>query len=776
MALPVLQTAGAAGFVVQFRWALHHGFWSFPWRWAATAAAVFLVLSPLLVVPRLLSDPTRARYEAGLRCLPVLGLLPLAVFVWDPRNRAAIVVFVIALFLFLWRQSDRADARAGAVRWSLRALAAVALLYAAAAPVPVDGVTLHIAAPNGGDYFWASREPPPPDARWGPYGTYRSKPSGRDFSVPVDIPPVRDPGDTLRVGLGALAEQTELRRMSFDSSLLAWNFPLATLSGGELLDRGMVPVHTELTRHGGSVSVRPLGSRGSEVEIPRAAIVPALHDNGLRMWGFRGLWVLVMAVVLLAARLAASLDRRAWLWPWVGLRAALFRVPETASSTPRTHVRERIGWIAAGVALLLGLLFYRSGANILNPGLYVEDANFCFDYFYGGEKPLTDSFIKLNKYISLVYSLAWLAAFADVQWQPTLYVWSTLLVTLTAASLPSFSGLLRDRLTLLFAPAVLGLSGIVHVFLWVTLVYQMHVTVLALIVLLLFPPPETRIGAAVQALAIAYFTWAAPFSVVAVPLATLLLILRLYPGGRKIAMLIYAMVCAFLYYLTLQGGTTKPFALLSSPEMQEHFFVLLVEKVLLLDVFGPYTHGKFLAVVAFVAAITYRLRRDVLYLKVSVALWLTMLAGHAVYFMTDKYDPYLHLPHYLQVSLFCWWLYLVITVDRAVAGFSLPRPAALAAWSLVLAVVVYDNTTHPDKGAYPLHASIPEFLKTVKQYELQREELIARHETVYVWTPGMFAKQAVDDRDWSPHARIGSRAPDAKVTEVFIPLVMPAVR
>jgi hypothetical protein len=418
-------------------------------------------------------------------------------------------------------------------------------------------------------------------------------------------------------------------------------------------------------------------------------------------------------------------------------------------------------------------VFIRSAPNILHPGLYVEDASYGFKQFYGGERPLEHSFVKWNGYLSLVYTLAWLVAKADVLWQPTLYLWSTMIMALLAASLPSFSGLLRDRWSLLFAPTVLGLSGILHVFLWVTLVYQMYVTVLSLIVLLLFPPPETRAGAALQALGMTYFIWCAPFSVVAVPVALLLLVLRLYPGWQKAAMLVFAVACTLLYYLTTTGGTTQPFALLTSPEMREHYFVLLVEKVLLFDVFGPYSHGKLLALLAGVTAMTYLFRRDALYLKVSVALWFAMLTGHAVYFLSKKYDPWLHLPHYLQVSLYCWWLYLLITLDRVISVLRVPRHLAVGAWALVLTLVAYDNMLHPEKGAYPLHQSIPAFLKTVKEYEPQAEALRARNEAVHVWTPGMFGSQPVEDIDWSPLARIGSRAPDARVTEVFVPFGAP---
>lgn len=763
--ISLLVVAALAGLLIQFDWAIHHRFASLLWRWLSTTAVLFALASPLLLVGRVFPEGVRAEWNRALMLSPILGLLPLAIFVTEFRSRVCVVFFIAALFLFAFHVRAVSTRLKAALAATLGVLVVGALAILIFLPVPVDGLTVHLAGPRPHDFYSVkigARDDSPP-ARYS--GTYRSE-SDRPTAIPLSIPQVREAVDSLRLRLGERTAQSTLTDLSFDSSVLLLNFPLVKRPAVELAGAGIIEAKRGFSSDNGlGLTIPAVPGKRPEVTIDMARARALAFQDSTRAMVVRALWALVLAALLLGARYAAGLRADA-LRSRISATYRALTVPLFDSPISLTRYwRENALWLAGGVALLLVLLWLRTGDNFMHPGLYVEDATQNFNLFYGGETAFNRVFWMPNRYVAFgVYAYAWLVAKLDVLLLPTLYIVPAVLLATMASSMLAFSGLLRNRWSLLFAPTVLGLSGIVHIFLWITFIFQMHVATLILLVLLFYPPPATKIGTALLALALALLIWSGPFSVVTIPLAVLLLVLRLYPDRKKTFLLGFTLVCAFLYYLTARGGTTQPGAFFVNPDMWQHYVVLFVEKILLLDVFGPYAHWKVAVVVGLVAALFRRLRKDLFYVRISVALLLTMVVAHTVYFLTVKYKPFTHRTIYEQIPLFFWYVYLILSLDRLAASLRIATPVLVSLWMLVMGIVYYDNRMHPDKREYPLMTNIPSFLAMVKEQEARRDELKARNQVVTVTTDGFW-------RTWTPMrgpvARIGSSGPHAELVEEF---------
>lgn len=415
-------------------------------------------------------------------------------------------------------------------------------------------------------------------------------------------------------------------------------------------------------------------------------------------------------------------------------------------------VRERWPFLLGGLGLFLVLLILRSWENFLHPSLYVEDASHYFNRYYGGFRDLGFILQTPHGYVNILNNLvAWLVAEVDVRWQPALYQLYAVILAVVTSFVPALSGMFRSRWLLVIAPAVLGLSGMNHVFYYVTLTYQMYVVVVLLLCLMFLPGPRSAAGAVLACAVSGLLIWSGPYSVVAVPVA--LLSVLLYRGGHRNLVLGWIVVCALVYTQTARGLVR--FENLLEPPVVWTMVEILFEDVLFLGLLGDLSVWKAVLVVGGVGALVYRLRNERDYLKMAALFAAVVLCALTPLFLSVKFarypDPY---PCHTLISEFFWLAFLLYSVDRLVRVVDRRR---LAGWSTVGAftlLVTVDQVEHPRKGHFPVNPHIDEFVERIHRAEaLDLEE---RNLYVFLRADGDMQRAFV------PRVRVGSRRPDAE--------------
>ena len=112
----------------------------------------------------------------------------------------------------------------------------------------------------------------------------------------------------------------------------------------------------------------------------------------------------------------------------------------------------------------------------------MEDAGHYFNAYYGGKRYLSFILQHPNGYYNILNNfVAWLASKMDVRLQPLIYHLFSLSLGILVATCMAFTGLIRNRALLMITPLALGLSGMNHIFYYVSLTFQMYNVVILLL-------------------------------------------------------------------------------------------------------------------------------------------------------------------------------------------------------------------------------------------------------------------------------------------------------
>jgi len=407
-------------------------------------------------------------------------------------------------------------------------------------------------------------------------------------------------------------------------------------------------------------------------------------------------------------------------------------------------------WLIAGVILFIALNFLRSYDNLTHAGLYMEDTAHYFNFYYGGDKSLSEVIRKPHGYINFINNMyAWLVSKTDVRIQPTLYLILSILICSMAASSIVFSGLFTQRLTLLVAPTVLGLSGINVIAWYFILTYQMYTTVLLLLSLLFFPAPQSMSKLFGLALLMNILIWSGPYSVLLLPVGLLLILA--FKDARKNGLLVVLFISTFFYYLTVSGGTTSADNIFN-PATQVYIFKVLFEDIFFLGLLGSVTWIKVVVFFVFLGGIFYILRNDVTYIKLALIFLLLIVGALAPFFLSVKFLFYQSTrPCHILISIFFWFLFLLYSLDKIVHKIKMQLPIAFSLYIVLMGIVVIDNYQHPEKGSFPLMPHIPAYLDTIRYYENLGLEGANRYLILTAQGNGIFI----------PRVRVGSKRQDA---------------
>ena len=585
-------------------------------------------------------------------------------------------------------------------------------------------------------------------------GVFRAASDGpTEFRLNSPVSPLT--GRQLFVQMGRTYQAHHVSGLSYDAVLFYWHVPLVTYSGSKLT-QVMHPVAGRSvfsSQSDSEVSVKSIAPNGLayvQVDFSAADVLA-----GVPRWK-------ILAIKSLRLLKALIVSLAVYFLPWLLSRSkgfiddflALFTQPSAIESECRISRQNNRFWMIVGSVLLLLLAAVRSWANFTHPGLYVEDSLHYFNYYFGGHQPLADILRKPNQYIVLGTNfIAWLVARLDVEWQPYVYLGFSILFAWISASMIAFSGLFRNRYVILLAPALLGLVGFNHLYYWVTLTYQIFNAVILLLALMYFPTPETSLRKAGWIFFVTLLIWSGPYSVLALPLALLMLAFRMYPAKRYL--LFYVMVCVLFYYTTLNGGTTDIFALFRNDVRQVHFVSLLFEQVWFMGWFGALTVGKVVLWLCAMTGVFYTMRKDLDYLRVSLSFLMISVVNLAIYFMSSKYMTIDYWPNHIFISQYFWLVFILYTFDRATVRFHLGRR-----WSLVFlaffSVVIYaDNAANPEKRYKKIQTHIPYFLHTIKHYQQREAALTKQNKKLLIQAPAY-------NFVIGPTVVLGSKAADAR--------------
>lgn len=391
-----------------------------------------------------------------------------------------------------------------------------------------------------------------------------------------------------------------------------------------------------------------------------------------------------------------------------------FTSREQYSLDKNNFLQENWKILLASLVTFIGVVLWRSWPNYAAPNLFVEDTTHYFNYFYGNTRDFSSLFHNTNGYINILNNLLgmYVAKF-DVRLQPYMYAWiGTFFCTLVAMSL-SFSGIFKNKYIIFIAPFFLGLTGLNHVFYYVTLTYQIYILVILMLTLLFWEPVKNKFLNLLFFLLLSLLIWSGPFSVLAVPFAFCFILL--FKGKTKL--MLSLVVVTFLYLSTVNESTIWLHNILD-PNIRALWISLLVEKIFFLGLAGPSGNTKLLFAVCATLSIVAFFRKDFFYLKIALMIFMLINGALGALLLSKKIVLYQRvLPCYLVIAQFLWVFFILFTVDRVLAKSKRLYHGGAIACLVFITVIMYDNYHNPSKWTSPEMASLPIFLDTVYKAE-----------------------------------------------------------
>jgi len=413
--------------------------------------------------------------------------------------------------------------------------------------------------------------------------------------------------------------------------------------------------------------------------------------------------------------------------------------------------REHAGLLLFSMICFVAVVLFRSWPNYVTPGLYVEDNGHYFNHFYGNTRHFADILRSPNGYNQIFTNFtAYLVAFLDVRIQPTVYLWlATVIAVITCMVVPA-SGLLKNKYIIFIAPFLLGLSGLNHLFYFITLTYQIYVLVIFLVSMLFWRVRDNIIANFCLFMVLSLFIWSGPYSVLVVPFSFWFI---LFFRG-KTWLLLGLCVVTILYTMAVSEHMII-FRNLFKVEIWRIWISLLVDKVFFFGLKGALGPKKVAITILFFATILAVFRKDTFYLKIIFLLLVLINGTLFALLLSKKFLLALRvLPCYLVIAQYFWLVLLLFTIDRFLSLHKYFYHGGILACALVVAFIVYDNGKEPSKGMVDTMPSLAAYLQMVHALEQQQETLIQENKRVIVSLGG---------KPFRPTVAIGAKpGPDVK--------------
>ena len=403
-------------------------------------------------------------------------------------------------------------------------------------------------------------------------------------------------------------------------------------------------------------------------------------------------------------------------------------------------------WLFAGCLLLLIANLVRSWPVFTHPGFYVEDAAL-FSRYYGNGLPVTDIWAYLfgQPYKMVVTNfLAWCIGHLDVRVHLQVYLWTGFAWGTTAACCFFFTGLIRSRSVLLLGPLLIGLSGMNHIFYYNTLIFVMYSCLAVLLILFFFPAPKSIFNALPLFVLCLFLPWAGPYSAVAVPISLFMLLLFWQDLNRtKRFLLLTSGLSAFLYYLTVQGGTSTIMRLKRVSVIQTYLDSIL-DRIFYFDLFGYVPPWFWIPILLIIGGSFLLFRKDTVFIKNSLLMLATIFGSFTLFYLSSKYPVYIRpKPCHMFLSAFFWCVYLLYLVDHLFQRYGEQKIPVTIFLVLLCTVIFFDNKKHKDKNTVSpltgtdtyiaaIHAMEQQHLKKKNQYVILRHQT-SQHHVMHPW-------------------------------------------
>jgi hypothetical protein len=376
--------------------------------------------------------------------------------------------------------------------------------------------------------------------------------------------------------------------------------------------------------------------------------------------------------------------------------------------------------IVFSIAIFVMILFLRSWENLINLGLYVEDTTHYFNRYYGGQEPFITILQRPNGYYAILNNIvAWFSAKLPVTWQPYAYqLYSLFLSVLTSVCL-LFSNLFLAPITILIMPLVLGFSGMNHINYYIVLTFQMYVGIILLICIMFLKTPQTGLGFTAMILACILLIWSGPYSVIAVPVAYLFLVL--FNERKKNALMVWIILSTFSYTSTAQSliqlSNVFDLTILSK------IVTIFIEKVLFLDLLQSINPSLVLLLTIALVSCIWFLRKEPGYIRYTIIFWSVITLALTPLFFSIKLlsypDPY---PVHFFISQFFWLAWLLFTSDTIIRKKTAHRIFTVLFPAFFIFIVLIDNIQHQYNRHYQPMRDLPAFLSAVSDAEKLRLE------------------------------------------------------
>ena len=386
-----------------------------------------------------------------------------------------------------------------------------------------------------------------------------------------------------------------------------------------------------------------------------------------------------------------------------------------------TYVLPAEGVVATRSTIILGLIIFagivllRSWDNFSQPGLYAEDSIHYFNYYYGNVRAFTDILQHPNGYYNLFNNLvAYTTAKADVGLAPLIYQSVCIVLSFLTIAAFSFSGLVTNRYLLFISPLLLGLSGLNHLYYYISLTFQMYVVVLLLLILMLRRIKSSAPVEVLLFILMSFLIWSGPYSVLAVPLALAFIVFFRDRTTTCVGLLLVTVA----YTLSVTKSTIM-LENIFKPEILRLWGSTLVTDVFFMGFKDSVNIEKLILIAVTFITVFIILRRDRLFLKTATLLLIIIVASFAPLFLSKKILLYQKiLTCHLLIAQFFWLALILFTADRMLARWPAKQHLLGGVFVLLAAFFIFaDNTRHPDKWQAKVQEAMPRFLQKVKEAE-----------------------------------------------------------
>jgi hypothetical protein len=279
--------------------------------------------------------------------------------------------------------------------------------------------------------------------------------------------------------------------------------------------------------------------------------------------------------------------------------------------------------------------------------------------------------------------------------------------------------------------------------------------ILILLVLIFLPAPKSHFGLVLRILTGLLLVFSGPYSVVAVPVGLILLVLY---SPSKQSFFWAAMVFFGFVFLETTTGMLR-LENLVEPSVLERMARVMIDRIFFFDLIKFGILPGIVVISVLIVALFSILWHNSEFRRVGFAFLSVVGLAMAPLFLSQKFilysEPY---DCHILISQFFWLLFLLYAADRLVDRVGHRFPLGAVFFVLFIAFVWTDQVKNPQKGYYPPNPAIIPFVEKVRE----TERLNLEESNEFIVLEGSGATQP----PFNPLILVGSDRSDARKREL----------